>query len=170
MRLAVCLAAAVAMSSLPAFADLNATFTEGSTTLNFSLPNTSVSVGEDFKAIYEIGVSSINGKPTDAELVFSSSPGFGLNFGVSPDLLQQDPGNYFYGPYPGLNGTDPTTGYYVLTLLPGTYNYTAFSYYTENSIPATLTLTTPTPEPSTLALLGSGALGAFGVLRRRLTV
>ena len=42
-----------------------------------------------------------------------------------------------------------------------------FDYNDDNFLFTNVSVATPTPEPASLALLGTGALSAFGVLRRR---
>lgn len=69
---------------------------------------------------------------------------------------------------PGYSG--PATGDLTVT---GVFNeldlvYFNLDYLRDITVTTASDATTTTPEPSSLALLGTGALSAFGVLRRRL--
>lgn len=93
-------------------------------------------------------------------------------FSSDPNV-SSDGTNHFYA-YALTDATGaplfPATVYLGLQDIPAQYSgldYNAFDVTVSNVL---LTSATPTPEPSTLGLMGTGVLGLAGLLRRRLSL
>jgi PEP-CTERM motif len=104
--------------------------------------------------------------PTPLDLFFvtitdnGGSP-FSAAFAVAPDVVGFFPELALNGDLSFLGGTSEAP-----TFAPGTFSLENAN----DDAPYTITIASiaSTPEPSSLALLGTGALGAIGLVRRRI--
>ncbi len=185
MRSALSALFVAATFALPAVAHADAvddfTVTGHGLDLTFSLPATPV-VGTNYsKGFYfylgDVAFTENGTMMTAADVYFYTKPddgGFSLEDAADNDI-------------DGLNFTGPklfTSGVKKPTFKEGMFNLTQFDCGSTSaaSTDAALapckyhltidpaTTPTPTPEPGSLALLGTGALGVFGVVRRRLSL
>ena len=163
MKSLLCFLAAGAL--LPAFAAHASTLDNFTLTSNgdgsvitFQLPQTPTPTiveyeGFEFDDVMtSVGLRNI--------LLFDTSNGGGLNLNVS----DQDGTGLPYGPQL-FSGTDANP-----TFLLNTFQLSNSSDLTTNDYTLTITQVGATPEPSSLAMLGTGALAVCGAMRRRLTV
>jgi hypothetical protein len=156
-----CLTAMLFAVTASAYADtLNFTLSGEGTTFSFSLPSNPVpdvfQAGDSFLiAQVPVTVDDQFGAISDVQFSNVSQEGGLVILSVSPL-----PSTSVIGPqiYSGPESSPQFSA--------GTFNLESIS----DNAPYTLVITneSPVPEPSTWILLGSGALGAAGVIRRRL--
>jgi hypothetical protein len=135
-------------------------------TFTFSLPSTLTSL--DTAATVNFTEGSLNLTNLPATVVFFSAADKGL-FNILVTIEGTDTFEFFGSQIYSGTGSGP------FTLLPGTFPLSASLGYGDvmvnghtvaDLVGGTVTATTATPEPTTLALLGSG-LFAIGALRRK---
>jgi hypothetical protein len=146
------------------------------TTATFTFSGTAVAgsaaliFGDDYENLTNISFSILNGGTNI--LSGTAATGYILGGGAGFDVDAEEPGNpivftsSIYGPMTDL-------GFQISTGPPSTLGITAGNldaFSTTVGPSAFIGTPAPTPEPSSLVLLGTGILGVAGVLRRRLTV
>lgn len=119
--------------------------------ITFQLPASPTSVGYDYEGFQIDGVSTSIG--IQNILFFDASNGGGLS--VGPGVP--------YGPQL-FTGTDAAP-----TFIPNSFQLSNSSDVSTNDYTLSIAQVGATPEPSSLLLLGTGALAMCGVMRSRLT-
>lgn len=132
------------------------TFSLPSSPTNFSSP-----VGSDFFAITNIAITSNPGSPTIGTVFFILAPDGGLYIS-SPAFQLGDIESEVFFTYTGTFGTSS----FAPTFTPGVYP--GLNQDSPDTESVTVTIS-QSPEPSSLALFGTGMLGLVGVVRRKLT-
>jgi hypothetical protein len=139
-------------SPIPDIPPLVITFTTENSPTDFT-------PGTDFFALTNVAISSNPGTTTIGTIEFFLTGGLSI---ISPvlDLDDIDPDAYFT--YTGTLGDSD---------FAPTFTLGAYTAADEDDPADTVTFTiSPTPEPSSLALFGTGMLGLVGMIRRKLSV
>lgn len=181
------LAAALVIAA-PAFADITLTFSAPVNVVSFysSEPfnltysdnsgfSTTVNSGYTFGAVTAVGTSGVT------SVDFSGTPNFYVldNFVYSvggatytmafDETILQNCGCSIGGFYAAWAGS-PVWSHNADVLTYPNYNYPGYPYLTyPDVIYEGGTAPSPTPEPGTLVMLGSGLIGVAGVIRRKLS-
>jgi len=159
------------------------TLTGGGNTITYSLPaTTSVPDFDLFNFFSEAAPTTINGVPGynvggsyyDTAFYPYVSINYSFPLGAPLPVLTLDGPTFIDFAFVAAINPPPYFDEDVVpTFVPGTY--TLYQTTQNGSVPYTLTITpeaavNPTPEPSSLILLATGALGLLGIASRRRTI
>ena len=139
-------------ASLVAHADTLVVSGEGHT-YDFTLPDVSTVNYGSGSTFFTVPATETNNQYT---IVGFGSTSYGSDLGLLVDASGYSQIDFAGSQLFTVSGTTPT-------LLTGTFAVTDL----QDNAPYTITISSVTPEPSSIALLGTGMLGLAGVVRKR---